>query len=211
MAQAGSYSKVTSGFCSEVAVEDDDALGYYEDGVKRTLTNEQVAIFRHSEIQTILRSHRHRQERKSLCFETVPRGQQLEDGAWGVQEAERDEESPLYKLGIEDESGDEEGEIVDEDDDDEEEYERFLEAERREMELAAAEQRKKSRDFRVDESRKTSTRRKVRELDAVVVENEVLDYGDDLPTVAETPDESSTTHSDQLGRKIWWPEIAISK
>lgn len=37
---------------------DDDGLGYYPDSVKRTLTDEQVAIFRHSEIQTILRERR---------------------------------------------------------------------------------------------------------------------------------------------------------
>ncbi|ESZ98138.1 hypothetical protein SBOR_1517 [Sclerotinia borealis F-4128] len=41
---------------------DDDGLGYYSDGVKRTLTDEQIAIFRHSEIQTILRKRRHAEE-----------------------------------------------------------------------------------------------------------------------------------------------------
>jgi hypothetical protein len=34
--------------------EEDDDLGYYEDGVKRTLTDTQISIFRHSEIQRIL-------------------------------------------------------------------------------------------------------------------------------------------------------------
>jgi hypothetical protein len=33
-------------------------LGYYADGVKRTLTDEQIAMFRHSEIQTLLRERR---------------------------------------------------------------------------------------------------------------------------------------------------------
>lgn len=42
--------------------EDDDGLGYYEDGVKRTLTDEQIAMFRHSEIQRILLERRRRQE-----------------------------------------------------------------------------------------------------------------------------------------------------
>ncbi|EFR02123.1 hypothetical protein MGYG_05125 [Nannizzia gypsea CBS 118893] len=32
-----------------------DDLGYYPDGVKRTLTDEQIQIFRHSEIQALLR------------------------------------------------------------------------------------------------------------------------------------------------------------
>jgi hypothetical protein len=42
---------------------DDDTLGYYDDGVKRTLTDDQVAMFRHSETQAILREMR--QERGS--------------------------------------------------------------------------------------------------------------------------------------------------
>ncbi|KAA8642303.1 hypothetical protein EYZ11_002899 [Aspergillus tanneri] len=35
--------------------EDDDGLGYYPDGLKRTLTDEQIKIFRHSEIHSLLR------------------------------------------------------------------------------------------------------------------------------------------------------------
>jgi hypothetical protein len=31
----------------------DDGLGYYPDGVKRTLTDQQIEIFRHSEIQKL--------------------------------------------------------------------------------------------------------------------------------------------------------------
>jgi hypothetical protein len=46
------------------AEEEDDGLGYYADGVKRTLTDEQIAIFRHSEIQTLLRERRHAREAK---------------------------------------------------------------------------------------------------------------------------------------------------
>lgn len=33
----------------------DEDLGYYPDGVKRTLTDEQIRIFRHSEIHALLR------------------------------------------------------------------------------------------------------------------------------------------------------------
>ncbi|KAL2158475.1 hypothetical protein VTH06DRAFT_4241 [Thermothelomyces fergusii] len=36
--------------------EDDDGLGYYPDGVKRTLTDEQIAIFRHSELEALRRA-----------------------------------------------------------------------------------------------------------------------------------------------------------
>ncbi|KAG6004732.1 hypothetical protein E4U21_000824 [Claviceps maximensis] len=41
--------------------EDEDDLGVYYDGVKRTLTDEQIAIFRHSE----LREHEKRQNLKA--------------------------------------------------------------------------------------------------------------------------------------------------
>lgn len=40
---------------NEYEDEEDDGLGYYPDGVKRTLTDTQISIFRHSEIQRILR------------------------------------------------------------------------------------------------------------------------------------------------------------
>jgi hypothetical protein len=40
----------------------DDGLGYYSDGVKRTLTDDQIAMFRHSEIQVLLRERRRRRE-----------------------------------------------------------------------------------------------------------------------------------------------------
>ncbi|KAL4802966.1 hypothetical protein BDV18DRAFT_145956 [Aspergillus unguis] len=42
--------------------EDEDDLGYYPDGVKRTLTDEQIRIFRHSEIHALLRERQIRQE-----------------------------------------------------------------------------------------------------------------------------------------------------
>ncbi|KAI1739198.1 hypothetical protein F4680DRAFT_449302 [Xylaria scruposa] len=46
--------------------EEDDGLGYYPDGVKRTLTDEQIAIFRHSELEALRRA-----ERKGLKPETA--------------------------------------------------------------------------------------------------------------------------------------------
>lgn len=41
---------------------EDDGLGYYDDGVKRTLTDEQIAIFRHSELEASAREKRHQEE-----------------------------------------------------------------------------------------------------------------------------------------------------
>jgi hypothetical protein len=40
----------------------DDGLGYYEDGVKRTLTDDQIKMFRNSEIQRLLAARRREAE-----------------------------------------------------------------------------------------------------------------------------------------------------
>ena len=47
--------------------DEDDGLGYYNDGVKRTLTDEQIGMFRHSEIQRLLseRKQAQAQEKES--------------------------------------------------------------------------------------------------------------------------------------------------
>ena len=44
-------------------VEGDDGLGYYADGVKRTLTDEQIKMFRHSEIQRLLSERREKRKK----------------------------------------------------------------------------------------------------------------------------------------------------
>ena len=41
---------------------EEDELGYYPDGIKRTLTDEQIAIFRHSEFESLRREQRYAQE-----------------------------------------------------------------------------------------------------------------------------------------------------
>lgn len=45
--------------------EEDDGLGYYEDGVKRTLTDEQIEIFRHSELRELERQREKQAQAKS--------------------------------------------------------------------------------------------------------------------------------------------------
>ncbi|KAL2802643.1 hypothetical protein BJX63DRAFT_425910 [Aspergillus granulosus] len=47
--------------------EDDDGLGYYPDGVKRTLTDEQIRIFRLSEIHALLRERQIKQENEEYA------------------------------------------------------------------------------------------------------------------------------------------------
>jgi hypothetical protein len=45
-------------YCPDVADFDEDGLGWYEDGVKRTLTDEQIEMFRHTEIEQLMRKRR---------------------------------------------------------------------------------------------------------------------------------------------------------
>ncbi|KAL9118816.1 MAG: hypothetical protein Q9187_004630 [Circinaria calcarea] len=218
----------------EDTTEDDDGLGWYPDGVKRTLTDEQIAMFRHSEIQAVLRAKRHRREMKSSDSEATSDGEpdiKVFDGEpsmLGPFIMDSAQHEPLEDV-VED------GEIDEEDD--EEEYARFIEKEREEFESVALSMKaKKGRDTLRITSRTTSTRRRVRELDEIAGGNDVLDYGDG-PTVSPTPakagaadlnpsggsgtmstfqghqvDEPNYTNSHSqigaaVGRKIWWPTI----
>ncbi|KAM0335384.1 hypothetical protein ACHAQA_000429 [Verticillium albo-atrum] len=52
--QASPGPEPTEAYANEYE-DDDDGLGYYEDGVKRTLTDEQIAMFRHSELEALRR------------------------------------------------------------------------------------------------------------------------------------------------------------
>jgi len=56
---------------------DDDGLGYYPDGVKRTLTDEEIQIFRHSEIHALLRERElqlETEDRSSVSGEIASEG-----------------------------------------------------------------------------------------------------------------------------------------
>ncbi|KAL9047847.1 MAG: hypothetical protein Q9162_007931 [Coniocarpon cinnabarinum] len=52
-------------------IEEDDGLGYYADGVKRTLTDEQIAMFRHTEIQKLLQRQRRKREAEEEAAEEL--------------------------------------------------------------------------------------------------------------------------------------------
>jgi hypothetical protein len=63
------YDGHRGGECIE---EEEEDLGYYEDGVKRTLSDEQVKIFRHSEIHSLLRERqRLREEQEEEEYEAM--------------------------------------------------------------------------------------------------------------------------------------------
>ncbi|KAK4128145.1 hypothetical protein N657DRAFT_629306 [Parathielavia appendiculata] len=59
------YDAVGGNEYYEYYEEEEDGLGYYSDGVKRTLTDEQIAIFRHSELQALRRKRESSQLRKA--------------------------------------------------------------------------------------------------------------------------------------------------
>ncbi|KAF9875688.1 hypothetical protein CkaCkLH20_06620 [Colletotrichum karsti] len=58
--------------------EEEDDLGYYPDGVKRTLTDEQIAMFRHSEIEALRKEEEKTAERRAAAPQ-----QTLESGEVG--------------------------------------------------------------------------------------------------------------------------------
>ncbi|KAI3399928.1 hypothetical protein diail_5084 [Diaporthe ilicicola] len=67
--------------------DDEDGLGYYPDGAKRTLTDEQIAMFRHSEIHALQREQERAFTRRNTSSPSpmpVPRdnddGDRSEDG-----------------------------------------------------------------------------------------------------------------------------------
>ncbi|KAL2270013.1 hypothetical protein VTJ83DRAFT_2197 [Remersonia thermophila] len=65
--------------------EEDDGLGYYPDGVKRTLTDEQIAIFRHSEIEALRRARESPSQSRNTHHRANPSPQE-EDAAQSASE-----------------------------------------------------------------------------------------------------------------------------
>lgn len=206
-------------------LEDDDGLGYYPDGVKRTLTDEQIAMFRHSEIYSLFRK------------------QQLQDEARDVDESAKPGSSNLGSMP------DSASEVVKglecgpSDDDDDERYIKFLEEEGKQMEAdrkqMQAEHKTKKRKFgQVNSSkpheRPPTHRRIARELDDAITSHDILNYDEENAENLDTPKEpshgcedygskskdliseaSTTVHTTSAttprdpskGRKIWWPTI----
>ncbi|KAK2810157.1 hypothetical protein FQN50_003127 [Emmonsiellopsis sp. PD_5] len=77
---------------------DDDELGYYPDGVKRTLTDQQIEIFRHSEIQALQRKKRLKDVAEREQEEEESMRHQTEDSLVDVTHAEA-EAQPARKVG----------------------------------------------------------------------------------------------------------------
>nr|XP_036587378.1 uncharacterized protein CTRU02_02293 [Colletotrichum truncatum]KAF6798320.1 hypothetical protein CTRU02_02293 [Colletotrichum truncatum] len=59
--------------------DEDDGLGYYPDGVKRTLTDEQIAMFRHSEMESLRKEQEKAAERRASAQQKLEAGEVGDD------------------------------------------------------------------------------------------------------------------------------------
>ena len=207
-------------FCSEQEPDGDathednlqpenDVLGYYPDGVKRTLTDDQIAMFRHSEIYSILRERQVRKE--NLDAEG---GEQSEDMPFQPEEA-------VKATTISDE-----GEV--QSDGEVKEAPATLPEHNPQHGQAPSVRNKRKRedtDTIYVHGRKHASRSArgfVRELDSATAKDCVLDYGEEPSTAPSTAEESKKNDLVALkpaeqdresqarpteGRKIWWPNI----
>ena len=181
----------------------EDNLGYYPDGNKRTLTDNQIAMFRHSEIYSILREKQVRKENEEADADDAPKilGTNVEA-----------ESGSLMPLKVEEETEDA-TEIYDE------ENESISAAQVDLTPLSVNKKRKRNTADNGDRSGAFTSRRLARELDSASAQDTVLDYGDG-PTEdgasmhvhprEASPDHSGTHEGEKIsikGRKIWWPAI----
>ena len=169
--------------------------------MKRTLTDEQIAMFRHSEIYAIVRQRQLRKESQEEVpkKETTtsitggpgsPRAEEQDAGL--IEEALDVAEATVPMASLTKEPANS---------DDDEEYIRFLEAEEKGMRAEAA-WKKRKRNGRYPDGnhdRAPTHRRLVRELDEVAGDSRALDYGEE-PAVSTGPTQTETVHQ-SLGRK----------
>ncbi|KAL2041492.1 hypothetical protein N7G274_005874 [Stereocaulon virgatum] len=195
-------------------------LGYYSDGAKRTLTDDQVAMFRHSEIYAILRARQVHKENREADGDEHSDGQV--DCIRGMLQAptSSDEDSEMSSSKYVEETA-----TI---------YESVPQNDASALQAKRSSSNKRKRDDangvdvhdRARSSR--STRRVVRELDGAMPEDQVLDYGDGpsisaedralqskhSPKVASSgnvkaaPEAQNTSQSPSAGGKtIWWPTL----
>ena len=185
---------------------EDDDLGYYPDGNKRTLTDEQIAMFRHSEIYSILRERQVRKENLEADggdqSETV--ASQPEKGA---EATTLPDEERAVQIGPEVK----------------EVSTTVSETTPQNMEATHLAGKRKRGDTETGHvyGRKhasRSTRGFVRELDSAAAEDQTLDYGDESSIATEIKqDEFAVSQAQEMdrqsqvrppeGRRIWWPII----
>lgn len=89
--------------------EEDDGLGYYPDGAKRTLTDQQIAMFRHSELHALQRAQDKAQNKsprrtnssspQPLDFDGVEEGELLSDSPRPLPVAKPQKKNKKKKRG----------------------------------------------------------------------------------------------------------------
>ena len=147
--------------------EQEPNLGYYPDGTPRTLTDEQIKIFRHTEIH-MLRV----QAAQSGETAELSKIDMLLDGS---NHKSNQAEHTRVAEAITDQK--EDGEVEAEAEDEEREYARFLEREQEDFKAAAtAKARRLQQASNRADDRAISTRRRVRELDEAPSALNTLDY-----------------------------------
>ena len=182
--------------------EGKDDLGYYPDGNKRTLTDYQIAMFRHSEIYSLMRAEQIRKENRE---------------ANGQFEKER-LGSHSHGVSIPQDSSEPDAELR-------HPIDRHASKTASMSELQGVEsmpplrnhKRKRDENDRGDNpSRSYTSRRLARELDATTADDCVLDYGDEpaaessthahpVDVVQDSVEESKQKDAPIQGKKIWWP------
>ena len=185
---------------------EDDDLGYYPDGNERTLTDEQIAMFRHSEIYSILRDRQVRNENLE-----ADGGDQSDIVAShpeeGAEATTLPDEEQVVQIGS----------------DVKEVSTAVSETTPQNMEAThlAGKRKRGDTDTGHVHGRKyasRSTRGLVRELDAAAAEDQILDYGEESSIAEEVkqnefavPQAQEKDHQSQArpseGRRIWWPII----
>jgi len=197
-------------------VEDD--LGYYPDGNKRTLTDDQIAMFRHSEIYSILR------ERQVLKENREADGDERSEG-----ETSSFEEAAPAPLASSEQGEVQSGGIAWENNASVKHFEQDRDT--GSARTASRNKRKRNQsDLGDRHGREPTHRRLARELDSIVADEQILDYGDEPSTPTErtapqpeiAPEAAATITGNAAseagacaqdrkplveGKKIWWPVL----
>ena len=190
----------------EVLEVEHDDLGYYPDGAKRTLTDDQIAMFRHSEIYSIVRERQVRKENLE-----AQGGEQSEAIVSRSEEAVQG-----TALSGEEEEVQSDGEIK-------EVSAAVLESTPQYVKVTHAINKRKraETDTGYVHGKKYASRSArgfVRELDSAAADDQVLDYGDEQPAAGvprqfedDTTQVKRSNQESQArpieGKKIWWPII----
>ncbi|KAL8910225.1 MAG: hypothetical protein Q9171_004468 [Xanthocarpia ochracea] len=217
----------------EEEVAEEGNLGYYPDGVKRTLTDEQIAMFRHSEIYSLLRKRQLQKENREMDEESgvsptnsEARELQREPLSLVLPDEYLSESTKIYGPGGKTlcKMNTEEANLTDLTD-------LYGPAQEDKAKITGKWKRKRAHQHeRRNINQGTTPRRQARELDNAVAGVGSLDYGEELSvdqsnsnstrTEMQRAQVDYTNHDDLVdpqtsqeamapkeGRKIWWPAI----